>query len=119
MAFRRVLFRSAISRDKKVVEAYDNDPLVHDKISARFFVETYAAAEWALEHASEMKLPLLIFHGTEDRLTSPEGSNQFAEKVKENCTFKLWNGLYHETHNEPEKEEVLKYIVTWMNSTVA
>ncbi len=106
---------SAISRDKKVVEAYDNDPLVHDKISARLFVETYAAAAYALQHAAEMKLPLLIFHGTEDRLTSPEGSQQFADKVKENCTFKLWDGLYHETHNEPEKEEVLKYIVTWLN----
>jgi len=107
---------TAISRDKKVVEAYDNDPLVHDKISARFFVEMYAAAAWALEHASEMKLPLLIFHGTEDRLTSPEGSKQFAEKVKGNGTFKLWNGLYHETHNEPEKEDVLKSIVTWLDS---
>ncbi len=106
---------NAISRDKKVVDAYVNDPLVHDKISARFFVEVYAAAAWALEHASEMKLPLLLFHGTEDQLTSPEGSKEFAEKVKENCTFRLWDGFYHETHNEPEKEEVLKYIATWLN----
>lgn len=109
---------TAISSDKKEVEKYMNDPLVHDKISARFFVETYSAAAYALEHASEMKLPLLIFHGTEDRLTSPEGSQQFAEKVKENCTFRLWEGFYHETHNEPEKEEVLKYIVTWLNQIV-
>lgn len=92
-----------------------NDPLVHDKISARFFVETYAAGNWALEHASEMKLPLLIFHGTEDRLTSPEGSRQFADKVKECRNRSLWNGLYHETHNEPEKEDVLKYIATWLD----
>lgn len=106
---------NAISRDKKVVDAYVNDPLVHDKISARFFVEMYGAAAWALEHASEMKLPLLLFHGTEDQLTSPEGSKEFAEKVKENCTFRLWDGFYHETHNEPEKEEVLKYIATWLN----
>ena len=109
---------TAISRDKKEVEKYVNDPLVHDKISARFFVETYAAGNWALEHAAEMKWPLLIFHGTEDRLTSPEGSRQFADKVKENCTFKLWNGLYHETHNEPEKEDVLTYIATWLDSSL-
>lgn len=106
---------TAISRDKKVVDAYTNDPLVHDKISARFFVETYSAAVYALEHAAELKLPLLIFHGTDDRLTSPEGSKQFAEKVKENCTLKIWDGFFHETHNEPEKEEVLKYMVTWMD----
>ncbi|MCG3167878.1 MAG: Monoacylglycerol lipase [Bacteroidia bacterium] len=107
---------TTISRDKKEVEKYVNDPLVHDKISARFFVETYSAAAYALEHASEFKLPLLIFHGTEDRLTSPEGSQQFADKVKGNCTFRLWDGYYHETHNEPEKEEVLKYITTWLDS---
>lgn len=106
---------TAISRDKNVVKAYDNDPMVHDKITARFFVETYAAGLWALEHAAEMKLPLLIFHGTEDKLTSPDGSQEFAEKLKENCTFRLWDGFYHETHNEPEKEEVLKYVVTWLD----
>ncbi len=106
---------TAISRDKKVVDAYLNDPLVHDKISARFFVEVHSAGLWAIEHASEMKLPLLLFHGTEDKLTSPEGSKEFADKVKENCTFRLWDGFYHETHNEPEKEEVLKYIVTWLD----
>ena len=106
---------SAISRDKKVVDAYLSDPLVHDKISARFFVEVHGAGEWAIEHAAEMMLPLLLFHGTEDKLTSPEGSKEFAEKVKAGCTFKLWDGLYHETHNEPEKEEVLKYLVTWLD----
>ncbi len=110
---------TAISRDKKVVDAYLSDPLVHDKISARFFVEVHAAGLWAIEHASEMKLPLLLFHGTEDKLTSAEGSKEFAEKVKTDCTFRLWDGLYHETHNEPEKEEVLKYIVTWLDHKVA
>lgn len=106
---------SAISRDKKVVQAYIDDPLVHDKISAGLFLQCYEAGLWALEHASEFKLPLLLFHGTEDKLTSPQASEDFASHVKEKVTFRLWDGFYHEAHNEPEKEEVLKYIATWLN----
>lgn len=105
---------TALSHDPAVVKAYENDPLVHDKISARMFVSTYDSGLWALEHASEFPLPLLLMHGTADRLTSAEASRQFGEADGKQVTLKLWDGWYHEIHNEPEKAEVFKVMTDWL-----
>ncbi|PKP55780.1 lysophospholipase, partial [Candidatus Atribacteria bacterium HGW-Atribacteria-1] len=81
-----------LSHDPEVVHAYENDPLVHDHISARMFISIYQAGEWALEHASEFSLPLLLMHGGDDKIISVEASREFADKINENCTFKIWDG---------------------------
>ncbi len=102
-----------LSRDPEVVKAYQEDPLVHDQASARFFVEFYGAGYWALEHASQLTMPLLLAHGSADKLTSPEASQEFAARAGELCTLKIWDGYYHETHNEPEKDEVIAFYIQW------
>jgi alpha-beta hydrolase superfamily lysophospholipase len=107
---------ASLSRDPEVARAYENDPLVHDKVSARLFVDVHGAGSWALEHAAEFPLPLLLMHGTADRLTSAEASHQFAERGGKNITWRAWDGFYHEIHNEPEKAEVLKVMIGWMNA---
>lgn len=106
----------AISLDPEVVYAYENDPLGHDHISARMFIGIYQAGQWALEHASEFSLPLLLMHGGADKLSSIEASKEFGKKIPKKCTFKIWDGLYHEIHNEPEKEEVFKFLIDWLDS---
>ncbi|MDQ1301489.1 MAG: hypothetical protein QG637_1411, partial [Chloroflexota bacterium] len=103
-----------LARDPEVMRAYTSDPLVHNKISVRLALSMFEAGEWALEHAAEFALPLLLVHGTADRLTSAPASQQFAAKVCGDCTLKLWDGFYHETHNEPEKAEVLGFMVEWL-----
>jgi len=105
-----------ISRSPEVVDAYVNDPLVHDKMSFGFGKIMLSVIPWTFEHAHKFSLPLLIMHGTDDKLGYPRGSEEFAGYVKKNCTLKLWDGLHHELHNEPEQGEVLAYIVDWMNS---
>lgn len=105
-----------LARDPEVIRAYTSDPLVHNKISVRLALEMLSAGEWALAHAAEFPLPLLLVHGTADILTSAQASAEFAAKVPAGrCTLKLWEGFYHETHNEPEKAEVLAYMVEWLN----
>jgi alpha-beta hydrolase superfamily lysophospholipase len=106
---------SALSRDQKVVDAYNADPLVHDKISARLFVGMYESGLWAFDHAAEFPLPLLLMHGTGDRITSSQASAEFAKNAGAKATFRGWDGLYHEIHNDPEKAEVLKTMIDWMN----
>ncbi len=106
---------AALSRDPDVARAYESDPLVHDKISARLFVSVYESGLWALEHAAELSLPLLLMHGTADRLTSAEASKEFAAKAGKKVTLSLWEGWYHEIHNEPEKEKVFKVMTEWMD----
>ncbi|MFM6925006.1 MAG: lysophospholipase, partial [Ferruginibacter sp.] len=51
---------AALSRDQAVVEAYKNDPLVHDKISAAFFTNVHPAATYAIEHAEELQIKTLV-----------------------------------------------------------
>ena len=106
---------TALSRDSEVVSNYVNDPLVHNKISARMFIGIYENGLWALEHAAEFPLPLLLMHGTNDQIISVEGSKEFAAKMGSKATLKLFNGLYHEIHNEPEKAEVFKEMVDWLS----
>jgi alpha-beta hydrolase superfamily lysophospholipase len=107
---------AVLSHDAKVVEAYNNDPLVHDKISARLFMEIYTSGEWALEHAAELSLPLLLMHGGGDQITSAQASREFAGKGNKNITLHIWDEWYHEIHNEPEQAEVFKVTTSWMDA---
>jgi len=103
-----------LARDPEVIRAYKSDPFVHQQISVRLAVEMLQAGEWALAHAAEFPVPLLLVHGTADELTSAAATQKFASKVRGDCTLKLWDGFYHETHNEPEKAEVLGFMVAWL-----
>lgn len=107
-----------LSRDPKVVQAYKEDPLVHNRATIRFASTMLGLLPWINEHAHQFKLPLLIYQGTADRVVYPSGSQEFASRVPGDCTLKLWEGLFHETHNEPEKEEVLNFFIGWLDSKV-
>lgn len=104
-----------LSRDSTVASAFERDPLRHNLISARMYRACTQAGEWALEHAAEFRLPLLLMHGTADRLTSWEASQEFARRLGSRVTWRLWEGWYHELHNEPERRRVLQTIIAWMN----
>jgi len=109
----------ALSREPAVARAYVTDPLVRRRVSARLGIGLLEAGEWALAHASELRLPLLLMHGADDRLTSPTASARFASLAGERCTFKLWEGCYHEIHNEAIRDEVFAAIVEWLDERVA
>jgi acylglycerol lipase len=102
-----------LSHDKAVDEKYKTDPLVHGKISVRLYFESAEAATYSLTHASELKVPTLILHGSDDLILSVEGSREFAGKTNM-VELKIWEGGYHELHNEPFKDEVFKYIINWI-----
>jgi alpha-beta hydrolase superfamily lysophospholipase len=102
-----------ISHDKAVVEKYSNDPLVHGKISVSLFHGAMAAAKYSLEHAAELNIPALIIQGSDDLIISPKGSKEFASKTSM-AELKIWDGGYHELHNEPFREEVFRYILDWI-----
>jgi acylglycerol lipase len=80
---------NAISQDPKEVQRYTKDPLVHDKISTAFFAGVYDNGFWAVDNAASLKTPALVYHGTEDKLTSHNASKQFCEDAKgADVTFK-------------------------------
>lgn len=108
-----------ISRDPEVVERYVNDPLVHGVATLAMAKYTIDAIPWACAHASEWTLPVLIMHGDGDAIAFVSGSEEFANLIKQDCTLKIWPGLWHETHNEPEKEQVLAYALGWLDSQIS
>ncbi|MCG9911449.1 MAG: lysophospholipase [Flavobacteriales bacterium] len=107
-----------LSHDIEVVKAYEADPLVHDQISTSFFFNVHTAGPEAIAHAADIKVPALVFHGTGDKITSHEGTRKFAENSNGKAELKLWEGLYHETHNEPEKNQVLGFVADWMEKQI-
>jgi alpha-beta hydrolase superfamily lysophospholipase len=107
---------TALCSDPTMVKAYEEDPLVHDKISAGLFFTVYSAGLWALENVDKLKLPALLTHGDQDSLTSSDASKEFATRAGSNLEFKLWEGYMHEPHNEPGKDKVFEYMSAWMNS---
>jgi acylglycerol lipase len=111
---------NGISRDKEVVEAYVNDPLVfHGKTPARLAAELLKAMLRVTAEAHNITLPLLIVQGGEDKLVDPDGAQMLYDKASsEDKTIKVYEGLYHEIFNEPERAIVLKDVETWLAAHV-
>lgn len=104
-----------ISRDKIEVEKYINDPLVHAKISPNFSLTFIETGKWAIEKANKLQTPMLLLHGTGDKIIDYKGTQEFANNSK-NATLKLYEGGYHELQNDLCKEEMLEDVVNWLNS---
>lgn len=109
---------AAIARDPAAVRAYQNDPLNHDRITARLFNGVQQAGEWALAHAAGFPLPLLLLHGDADRITSAAATRAFAARAP-NCTLRVWDDGYHEMHNDHDAPEMLTLIVDWLRARAA
>ena len=108
------LEQAALSQDPAVVAAYAGDPLVHDRLSFRLGLDILDAGERVLARASEFRLPLLLTHGEADRIIDPKATQEFFERAgSPDKALRLWPGLYHETHNEPEWEKVVEVSTGW------
>ena len=103
-----------ISRDKTEVQNYIDDPLVHNKISANFSLSFIDAGQWAIENANLLKTPMLLLHGTADKIIDYKGTEAFAKSSKK-TNLKLYKGAYHELQHDLCKEEMLQDVVNWLN----
>jgi alpha-beta hydrolase superfamily lysophospholipase len=112
------LDRSGLSRIPDVIEKYNNDPLVHGKITARFGLELMEKGKWVRDH-TEFPLPLLLINGSADRIIDPEAVKQFGSTLKGDITVSILDGFYHEVHNEPGQKEVLQQMLQWMDKANA
>jgi len=111
----------ALSRDPAVVAAYRADPLVFTgKISAGLGSALIGAMQSFPDRYAELQLPVLLLHGTEDRLCRVEGSRQLEElATNATVTSHYYDGLFHEIFNEPEQDQVLDDLVAWLDGVVS
>ncbi len=110
----------AISRDPEVVAAYNNDPLVHHgRVPAGIGRALLQVGETMPQRAPALTAPLLVVHGSDDRLIPVDGSRQLVEHVgSTDVELKVYPGLYHEVFNEPERNQVLDDVVSWITARV-
>ncbi len=109
---------TTLSRDEAVSRAYDTDPLVeHGNVRVRMGYQLLTNSRTVKTHLSELKLPVFIFHGADDKLTPPAGSQMLYDGLgSTDKTLKFYEGLRHETHNEPEQGMVIDNIIQWLNA---
>ncbi len=102
------------SHDPAVVKDFLDDPLVHDRISLRLYFELYNAGLYALRNVYKINYPFLLMHGTEDKITSSRASRDYVMNTGNKTRLKLWEGQYHELHQELIRDDVFEYIMNWL-----
>jgi alpha-beta hydrolase superfamily lysophospholipase len=110
----------AISRDPDVVRAYRDDPLVSDKVSSRWYAEILKSMRTAMEAAPGLRVPMLLMQSGADRLVDPEAPRRWSRAAPpEWVELIIWDGLYHEMFNEPEKARVRERVLAWLDEQTA
>ncbi len=104
-----------LSSDPAIVTAYKADPLVHDRISVRWYNDWLRTIEAVRSNASKIHVPVLMMHGDADRATSPSAARELAKTLK--AQFQSWPGAFHEIHHEPCKGAVFNALVEWISKT--
>jgi alpha-beta hydrolase superfamily lysophospholipase len=106
------------SRDPAVVAALNADPLLANESQPSETVAELVRADELLEKSvGQISLPLLILHGTADKVTSPSGSQEFYEKAgSSDKTLKLYEGHFHDLLADVGKQQVMADIQTWIDA---
>jgi alpha-beta hydrolase superfamily lysophospholipase len=105
-----------LSRDAAVVEQYRRDPLVHNLIRPKLFLEIEQRGIKASRSIYKINLPLLVMHGTGDRITSFRQTKSFVMNAGKLTTFKEWPDASHELHNDLPEKEVFNYLLHWIRN---
>ncbi|MBT4136395.1 MAG: alpha/beta hydrolase [Candidatus Latescibacteria bacterium] len=105
---------SVIMRDPSTIANYNQDRLVYRaRVPARAAAEVLRAVENI--PMERVLTPLLILHGTADRVTDPKGSAELYKRARAtDKTFKSYDGLYHSLLEEPERDQVMADILSWI-----
>jgi len=109
------LDRTKLSKDKSVVEKYNNDPLVHGLASARLGAFIIDKGSYIISNPQLLSIPALIMVGADEEIVSKTAIHDFCKATKM-CEEKIWDGMYHEIHNEKDKSMVFEYTLKWINN---
>ena len=109
-----------LSKDPAVGAAYAHDPRVGRKVSARWFTSVARAIAEAHAAAPALPLPALVMAAGEDFLADTEATLRFvASAPTGRVELQVWDGLYHELLNAPEKAAVLRRMRGWIGARLA
>lgn len=117
MALASPLAPESLSRDQRVVDAYESDPLVHRTTTPRWFVEVQQAQRELGERAPSIRLPLLMLLGEEDAIADHRLASDVFDRIgSADKTLHAYPGLRHEVFNELEREKVIADLLAWLQA---
>jgi len=106
-----------ISRDPAVVQAYIDDPRVHDRVTPRLVRFIVDGGEFVRARAAQWTVPTLLLWAGSDRCVAPAGSAAFAAAAPAAVlTARVFPPLFHEIFNEPEQAEVFAVLGAWLET---
>jgi alpha-beta hydrolase superfamily lysophospholipase len=92
----------------------ERDELLHNRISPRLFLEVCKQSEQIIRNIKTLNIPILLMHGKDDPITDISGSREILEASKANIDYKEWNDAGHHLHNYPGSNDVMNFIVKWI-----
>ncbi len=104
----------SVSSVTQEVEAYKNDPLVHNRVSVALVHSLYHNGLLLLKNTQHTAMKMLVCHGEKDEITSMKGSQEYTRLLGERATFLMWPGARHEPHHDHDKQNVLNKYVSWV-----
>jgi alpha-beta hydrolase superfamily lysophospholipase len=107
---------TGLAREPSVIEAVLADPLFHRRGTARLSTEVTSAINRVQHLAGSLSVPLLILHGSADRMVPPDGSRTFFAKVRfPDREFREYPGAYHGLFADLGFETVLGDLEEWID----
>ena len=107
-----------VSRDPEIVRAYAEDPLVFNaNVPPECTAAVMLVSQRGYLAAPQISVPALLVHGGSDPIAEAAGSKELHDALgSADKTLKIYDGLYHEVFNEPEKDQVLADVVAWLDA---
>ena len=107
----------AISRDWQEVQIALKDSLGVRHRSARWVVEFFQTMQEVSKRADEIRLPILMMHGLADAAVVPAATQAFfAHVASADKTLRLYEGYYHELHNDLGREMPIGAVLSWLDA---
>ncbi len=107
-----------LSRELKEVYKYKNDQLINNRMPLGLLRSTWQKGLTAKRCIYKINTPLLIMHGSEDKITSCQASRDFIRNASKKTTYIEWKGCYHELHNDFDREMVFTRLISWLNDQI-
>lgn len=102
-----------LSKDPEAVKKYQEDPLVHETLSAGLFSIVQEGKAYVEEHIGDCKLGGYVYHGDGDQIISHD-FNEIVFKKSDSIEWKSWPGVFHEPHHDLEKKEIMQSLLDWI-----
>ena len=105
-----------LSRDPAIVNQTEDDPLTHSVATVRWGTECLVAIAAVRRNVAQMQVPILLVHGSADKVNDVKGSKEIFERIPSDKTLKIYPGSYHEPHNDLDRNQVMNDIVEWLDN---